>query len=55
MLRKNRILDTLDAMPARCRELVRCCGFVEKNIWRKTVAIHNIFKEKSIKLNSQPV
>ena len=42
-------------MPARCCGLVRCCGFVEKlikNIWRKTVAIHNVFKEKTTKLNS---
>jgi len=45
-------------MPARCRGLVHCCGFVEKiitkkkkTIWRKIVAIHNVFKEKTTKLN----
>jgi hypothetical protein len=35
--------------------LVRCCGFVEKNkknYTGKTVAIHNVFKEKATKLNS---
>jgi len=34
---------------------VRCCGFVEKIkkfIWRKIVAIHNVFKEKTTMLNS---
>jgi hypothetical protein len=48
-------------MSARYRELVHCRGFVEKIIknkkkiiWRKLVAIHNVFKEKTIKLNSQP-
>ena len=49
---------TLDAMPARCCGLVTCLcvvvGLWKKNIWRKTIAIHNIFKEKSTKLNSQP-
>jgi len=30
-------------------------NYKKKIIWRKTVAIHNIFKEKTIKLNSQPV
>jgi len=43
------------AMPRACGMFVRCRGFVEKIkkiIWRKTVAIHNVFKEKTIKLNS---
>jgi hypothetical protein len=48
------------AMPRACGMLVRYCGFVEKIIknknkiiWRKTVALHNVFKEKVTKLNSQ--
>jgi hypothetical protein len=35
-----------------CGLLVRCCGFVEKiikNIWRKTIAIHNVFQGKNYK------
>jgi hypothetical protein len=42
------------AMSRACGMLVRCCGFVEKikKIWRKTIAIYNVFKEKTIKLNS---
>jgi hypothetical protein len=43
-------------MPRACGMLMRCHGFVEKIkkkvIWRKTVAIHNVFKEKTTKLNS---
>jgi len=39
------------------RGLVHYRGFVKKLkqniIWKKTVAIHNIFKEKITKLNSQ--
>jgi len=44
------------AIPRACGMLVRCRGFVEKIkkkiIWRKTVAIHNVFKEKTTKLIS---
>jgi len=36
------------------RGLVHHCGFVKKITWKKIVVIHNIFKEKTIKLNSQP-
>jgi len=36
-------------MPVQCCGLLRCCGFVKKIIRRKTVAIHNIFKEKNYK------
>ena len=40
-------------MPQTCGMFVRCCGFVEKKIvWRKTIAIHNVFNEKTTKLNS---
>jgi len=30
------------------------CGKKKKNMRRKTVAIHNVFKKKTTKLNSQP-
>jgi len=47
----------LDVLPAQCRGLVACLcvvGLWKKNyICRKTVAIHNVFKKKAIKLNSQ--
>jgi len=52
------ISRVLDAMPVRCRGLVACLCVVmdlwkkKKVIWRKTVAIHNVFKEKTTKLNS---
>jgi hypothetical protein len=43
-------------MPWAYGMLMQCCGFVEKIkikiIWRKTVAIHHVFKEKITKLNS---
>jgi hypothetical protein len=40
-------------MQQACGMLVRCRGFVEKKIiWRKTIVIHNVFKEKTTKLNS---
>jgi hypothetical protein len=45
-------------MPApACDRLVCCCGFmkkIKKIKWRKTVAIHYVFKEKTTKLNFQP-
>jgi hypothetical protein len=41
-------------MLAQCCELERYRGFVKKKIiWKKTVAIHNIFKKKITNLNSQ--
>jgi hypothetical protein len=49
----SRYLVGLLDVPARCCELVYCCGFVKKIkkkiIWRKTVAIHNVFKKKNYK------
>ena len=44
-------------MPAHRGMLVCCRRFVEKItkikiIWRKTIAIHNVFKQKTTKLNS---
>ena len=50
----------LDAMPARCHGLMAYLCIVvglwkkyKKIIWKKTIAIHNVFNEKTTKLNSQ--
>jgi len=42
------------AMPRACGMHVRFCEFVKKIIWKKIVAIHIVFKEKTTKLNFQP-
>jgi len=36
-------------MPVQCCEFLCCRGFMKKIIRRRTVAIHNIFKEKNYK------